>query len=302
MDRRNFLKNNILLLTGMACTNDILAFSSSRKNTWQISLAEWSLHKTLQKGEITNLDFPIIAKQEFGISIVEYVNQFFMDKAENTTYLNELLRICEDNEVTNHLIMCDNEGNLGTLKIQERKKTVENHYKWIHAAKHLGCKSIRVNAKGEGTPKEVAEATIDGLGRLGEYAAKEGINVLVENHGGHSSNGKWLSNVICKVGKENVGTLPDFGNFCTHRENSECKEEYDRYRGVKDLLPYAKGISAKSLDFDGRGNCIETDFKKMFKIMKWEHFDGIIGIEYGGNKLNETDGITATLNLINRLL
>src|SRR5215210_6219900 len=115
---------------------------------FEISLAEWSFHKALFANKMTNLDFPVISKQQFDISAVEYVNQFFKDKAKDTSYLNELLKRCNDNGVKNHLIMCDGEGNLGDSDDAKRKQAVENHYKWVDAAKHLGCLTIRVNAFG----------------------------------------------------------------------------------------------------------------------------------------------------------
>lgn len=290
-------------MTAGVLTAQSLLAETIKPKTYPISLAEWSLHRALQKKQISNLDFPRIAKKEFGISIVEYVNQFFKDKAEDTAYLNQLLTVCKDNGVANHLIMCDGEGELGNTSDAERKKAVENHYKWVHAAKFLGCKTIRVNAAGNGTAEDVAKAAVDGLGRLGEYAAKEKINVIVENHGGFSSDGKWLSGVMRSIGKKNVGTLPDFGNFCLKRgENWKCVEEYDRYQGVKELLPFAKGVSAKSYDFDAAGNCIETDYKRIFDIMKASGFSGIVGIEYEGNELSEYDGIRATQALLKRVM
>src|SRR4029078_5318750 len=145
-----------------------------------------SLHKALFAGKITNLDFPVIAKRDYGISVVEYVNQFFKDKAKDTAYLNQLLQRCRDNGVTNHLIMCDGEGNLGDADSTKRITSVENDHKWVDAAKSLGCRTIRVNTFGEGTKEEVMKAAADSLSRLGEYAAGQSINVIVENHGGYT--------------------------------------------------------------------------------------------------------------------
>src|SRR5215210_4278262 len=209
--------------------------NNSMAGFFEISLAEWSFHKALFAKKMTNLDFPVIAKQQYGISVVEYVNQFFKDKAKDTTYLNELLKRCKDNGVKNHLIMVDGEGGLGELDNAKRTQAIENHYKWADAAKYLGCRTIRVNAAGQGSAEEVQKAAIDGLSRLGEYAAKENINVIVENHGGYSSNGMWLSTVMKSVNRPNVGVLPDFNNFCITREGGKCTEEYDRYKGVTEL-------------------------------------------------------------------
>lgn len=272
--------------------------ASASELFFKISLAEWSLHKALFADEMTNLDFPVMAKKDFGIDAVEYVNIFFKDKAEDAAYLSQLNTICSDNGVSNVLIMCDGEGNLGDADEAKRIEAVENHYKWVEAAKTLGCHSIRVNARGTGTAEEVAAAAIDGLGRLSEFAKDFDINVIVENHGGVSSDGKWLSNVISLVGMANCGTLPDFGNFCIESGEDGCIKEYDRYLGVKELMPFAKGVSAKSHDFDENGNETHTDYTKMLKIVKEAGYRGHIGIEYEGAEDPENVGIMKTKALL----
>jgi sugar phosphate isomerase/epimerase len=256
---------------------------------------------------MTNLDFPVMAKKEFGISVVEYVNQFFKDKAEDKEYLSELLLRCKDNGVRNHLIMIDGEGNLGSPDAAERQKAVENHYKWVDAAHYLGCTTVRVNAFGKGSAQEVQRAAVDGLSRLSAYAQKAGLNVLVENHGSYTSDGKWLLSTIRQVGKPNVGILPDFGNFCIRRDSGElyrgkCLEEYDKYLAVKEWMPVAKGVSAKTFDFDAAGNCVETDYPRMFSIIKASGFRGIVGIEYEGETTSEPDGIRKTKALLEKIL
>ena len=271
-----------------------------------ISLAQWSLHKKLFAKEMDNLDFPGVAKNTYGISVVEYVNQFFKDKAKDEKYLAELLKRCKDNGVKNHLIMCDGEGELGDSDSKKRMQAVENHYKWVDAAKYLGCITIRVNAFGQGTDEEVQKAAIESLGKLGEYASKVGINVIVENHGGYTSNGQWMAGVMKGVNRKNVGTLPDFGNFCLKREGGQmwgtpCIEEYDKYKGVGEMMPYAKGVSAKTHDFDDQGNCIETDYMKMLKVVKDAGFKGYLGIEYEGDKISEDEGIKKTKALIEKV-
>lgn len=298
--RRQFVKNAAAIAAGIAICPK--SFSTTSKNSFQISLAEWSLHKALFAKQLDNLDFPSVAKNTYGISVVEYVNQFFKKKAEDTAYLNELLSRCKDNGVKNHLIMIDGEGGLAELDDATRLKSVENHYKWVNAAKYLGCKTIRVNAHGKGSREDVQKAAVDGLSRLGEYGEKEGINIIVENHGGFSSDGEWLSGVMKQVGKKNVGTLPDFGNFCLKRgENHTCLQEYDRYKGTAELMPYAKGVSAKTYDFDADGNCVETDYAKMLGILKKAGFNGYIGIEYEGDKLSEEEGIKKTKALLEKV-
>jgi sugar phosphate isomerase/epimerase len=304
MKRRDFLHQ--IAYTGAGLALAPLAnfdLDSRKKLFFEISLAEWSLHNALFKKEMTNLDFPVMARKEFGIGIVEYVNQFFKDKARDTTYLNELLMRCKDNGIKNHLIMIDGEGDLGSTTKAELDKAIEKHKQWVECAKYLGCATIRVNAAGKGTAEEVAKGAVEGLSRLGEYGASMGINVIVENHGGYSSNGKWLSDVMKQVNMKNVGTLPDFGNFCLTRKAGswDCAEEYDRYIGVEELMPFAKGVSAKTHDFDAEGNDMLVDYVKMMKIVKKAKFKGYVGIEYEGSKTPEKEGIKKTKALLEKV-
>jgi sugar phosphate isomerase/epimerase len=288
---------------GLAAFNKAVAMPN--KTLYEISLAEWSLNRAIKAGKMTNLDFPVMAKQKFGISTVEYVNQFFKDKAKDTTYLDELLKRCRDNGVRNHLIMVDGEGDLGSPDKSKRDEAVENHKKWVDAAKHLDCITIRVNAHGTGTSEEVQKASAEAIGKLAEYAQAVNINVIVENHGGFTSSGEWMAGLMKAIGKKNVGTLPDFNNFCMKRDNGQlwggnCIEEYDRYKGTAEMMPFAKGVSAKTLDFDAEGNCIETDYPRIFKIIKDSGFKGIVGIEYEGDKLSEEEGIIKTKQLLEK--
>jgi len=308
--RRKFLRqlgDLTAAAAGLSILNtETFAMQSSKKLFFEISLAQWSLHNALFKNEFTNLDFPELSKKKFGISVVEYVNLFFMDKATDTSYLNELLQRCRDNGVKNHLIMIDSEGSLGDPGNNERMKAIDNHYKWIDAAKYLECATIRVNAIGPGSSEEVANASIESLSVLGEYAGKENINIVVENHGGYSSDGIWLQNVMRSVNRKNVGTLPDFGNFCIKRDgkghwDGKCIEWYDRYKGVTEMMPFAKGVSAKSSNFDETGNCIETDYTKMMRIVKDAGFTGYVGIEYSGEKISEEEGILKTKTLLEKV-
>lgn len=258
---------------------------------FKISLAEWSLNKSLFAGDLDNLDFPAYAKDKFGIHAVEYVNQFF--PSADKEYAKKLLKRTEDIGVKNVLIMIDGEGNLGEQDEAKRNVAVENHYKWVECAKILGCHSIRVNAGGNGSEAEVAFAAVKSLTKLSQFAADFGINVLVENHGGYSSRGSWLANVISNVGMVNCGTLPDFGNFTVGNG-----ESYDIYLGTKELMPFAKGVSAKSHNFDSAGNEADKDYAKLLKIVKDAGFRGYIGIEYEGSELSEDEGIMATKKLL----
>ena len=310
-NRRDFIKKLGLSL-GVASLSKLDSFGLLAEKPWfEISLAEWSLHKAIFSDKLDNLDFPAKTKNEFGIEIVEYVNTCFKSKTKtfkengaSSVYLAELLKRCKDNGVRNHLIMCDAEGNLGEAELAKRIKTVENHYKWVEAAKYLGCKTIRVNAGGIGSAEEVAKNAADGLHKLGEFAAKTNINVIVENHGSFSSNAKWLSGVMKAVNLKNVGTLPDFGNFCIERDKTDgkmCKVEYDRYLGVEELMPFAKGVSAKSNNFKENGDEHGMDYVRLMQIVKNSGFKGIVGIEYEGEKLSEEEGIIATLKLLKKI-
>jgi sugar phosphate isomerase/epimerase len=297
-NRRSFLKD-LGMLSASAGLSSLLpfdAFSIERKEFFSISLAEWSFHKALFGGKMTNMEFPLKAKKDFGINIVEYVSPFFKKKETDAAYLRELLDLTKSEGIQNHLIMVDGEGMLGDLDEKARQTAVENHYKWVNAAKVLGCKTIRVNAAGKGTADEVKTAVVDGLGRLSEYGKAHNINIIVENHGSYSSDGNWLSSVMKQVNSPFCGTLPDFGNF----KISEGKE-YDMYQGVKDLMPYAKGISAKTFNFDAKGNEPDIDYTRMFKIIHDAKWTGIVGIEYEGEKLSEEEGIRKTLDLLKRV-
>ena len=258
---------------------------------YRISLAEWSLHRTLFAGELENLDFPRVARETYGIDAVEYVNVFFKDKATDRRYIAELKKRCRDAGVQSLLIMCDGEGALGDPDAKRRRQAVENHHKWVEAARELGCHSIRVNAQSSGSYEEQMKLAADGLRRLTEYAADRGLNVIVENHGGLSSNGRWLVGVMKLVNHPRCGTLPDFGNFY----------DYDRYQGVREMMPYAKAVSAKSHDFDAEGNETQIDYRRMMKIVVAAGYHGHVGVEYEGKRLSEPDGIRATKRLLERV-
>lgn len=266
--------------------------SYSQDARFRISLAEWSIHRSIESGKITNLDFPGIAKRNYGLDAVEYVSTFFNGKGEDPKYLATLKDSCSKNGVKSLLIMVDGEGDLADSSLATRSKAVENHYKWVRAAKFLGCHSIRVNVRGRGTMGQTQAAAIDALGRLADYAAKQGINVIVENHGGNSSIGPWLVEIIKTANRQNLGSLPDFNNF----------PDYDPYKGVSELLPYARGVSGQTRDFDERGNDSKIDFERMMKIVSESGYKGYIDAEYSGISLSVDDGIRANLALLKRVI
>ena len=289
LNRREFLVGAFALVPAAK----VLALNANHvaRPWFEISLAEWSLHRTIFSGKMTNLDFPRVAKQDFGIDAIEYVNQFFKDKANDKSYLKDLKDRCKSEGVKSVLIMCDGEGATGDPDQAARMKAVENHYKWVDAARFLGCHSIRVNAYSKGTPEEQAKLCADGLAKLGVYATNQNINVIVENHGGLSSRGDWLTGVMQKVNMKNVGTLPDFGNFY----------EYDRYKGVEEMMPFAKGVSAKTHDFGPYGDELFVDYTRLLGIVKAAGYRGRIGIEFEGDRVSEADGIRLTKALLERV-
>ncbi len=285
--RREFIKATTAAAV-TTTTIPALADKKKKKPLFKISLAQWSLHRAIFGGKMKNEDFARVTKEEFNISCIEYVNQFFKDKAENMDYLKDLKKRADDLGVTTNLIMCDGEGRLGDPDPAKRTQAVENHYKWVKAAKFLGGHSIRVNAASAGKYDEQLELAADGLSRLSEFAAKHHMNVIVENHGGLSSNGAWLAAVMKKVNMDNCGTLPDFGNF----------HDYDRYQGVEETMPFAKAVSAKSHNFDENGNETKTDYTRMMKIVLSHGYNGYVGIEYEGREKPEMEGIELTKQLL----
>lgn len=270
---------------------------------FKISLAQWSLNKAIKSGKLSPFDFAKEAKK-LGFGAIEYVSGLYKKEVKNLgidEVVKKLKTESETHGVKNLLIMVDGEGNLAANDEKELHNAVENHKKWVDAAKTLGCHSIRVNAHGNGSYEEVLNQAVIGLTRLSEYAQTKGINILVENHGGYTSNGNWLAMVMKKVNMPNCGTLPDFGNFCVKYGKNGCEEEYGKYKGVKELMPFAKAVSAKSYNFDEAGNETKIDYKKMLEIVKDAGYTGYIGVEYEGSVLSEDKGILATKALLLQL-
>ena len=268
----------------------------SRGRWFEISLAQWSLHRALRANELDHLDFALRAREAYGIGAVEYVNSFFKDKARDEAYLRQMRKRARDVGVESLLIMVDGEGSLAHQDATERSAAVRNHHRWIDAAAFLGCHSIRVNAAGGGEPGEVQKRAADSLVQLAEYGADAEMNVIVENHGGLSSNGAWLAGVMRLADHPRVGTLPDFGNFKIGGD-----EWYDRYAGVEELMPWAKAVSAKSHDFDAEGNETNSDYRRLMATVRDAGYRGFVGIEYEGRTLSEHEGILATKRLLERV-
>jgi sugar phosphate isomerase/epimerase len=310
--RRTFLKKT-LIGAGAIVLAPAMEMKPVKSSRFEISLAEWSLHRSIRAGKMDHLDFPLIAKNTYGISAVEYVNGLFggtkmdfKEAAKNSAYLTELLKRSKDAGVFNHLLMVDDEGSLAIPDDIERLKAVDDHKKWIEAAKFLGCITVRVNLHGDGAPDAKKAASIDSLSRLGDFAKTMQINIVSENHGHESSNGAWVADIMRQVNRPNVGTLPDFGNWCLSDDwgntQGECKDYYDRYKGVKEVLPFAKGVSAKTYDFDANGEQPKMDYKRLMGLVKDSDFKGYIGIEFEGYNQTEDEGIRKTKILLEKYL
>lgn len=304
--RRNFIRQTSLGALALGLSNEFIFANTNLfvAKELKISLAQWSLNKAFFGGDLDAEDFASIAKNTFDIDAIEYVNSFYKENATDENFWSMMRMKAEDSGVKSLLIMVDETEKLGDLDTTKRTKAVKDHYKWIHAAKILGCHSIRVNAFGDGSPDELETSLVDGLGMLTEYAAKEKINVLLENHGLHTSNASFMAGIIKQVDNPFLGTLPDFGNWCLNAEwggtseSQNCTNMYPPDEGLKEWLPFAKGVSAKAYEFDAAGNDTVVDFPKLLKIVKESNFDGHIGIEYEGDRMGEIEGIKATKKLI----
>ena len=303
-DRRNFLRMSLGMLAvtplASAMSDRTLQPENAMNNppAFRISLAQWSLHRTIRNGDLDAMDFAACSTGKYGINALEYVSTFYGDRKMDRNLPAELTQRADDHGARSLLIMVDNEGHLGSPNQSERDEAVENHRRWIEIARATGCHSIRVNAHSGGTPDEQIGLCAKGMTSLLSHADELEINVIIENHGGNSSNGAWLSTLMRTVDHPRFGTLPDFGNFIL---DWDTKEEYDRYKGVTELMPYAKAVSAKSHDFDEQGNETGTDYDRMMKIVLDSGYDGWVGVEYEGGSLSEHDGIVRTRDLLLRL-
>src|SRR3954451_10288272 len=293
--RRSFLRSTVAggALMGLGLGRALAAKPEAAGGDFKISLAEWSLHKALRAKQIDNLDFPKIAREQYGIEGVEFVNQFFKDKAHDSNYLKDLKGRASDHGVSCVLIMVDGEGDLSAPDKEKRNEAVENHKKWVDAAAALGCHSIRINTGEHYSPTDVG-AVAEACSALSEYGAKHKIGVICENHGGPSSDPDALIALMKAVGNPNFGTLPDFGNF--PKEGGKYK--IDIYDAIKRMMPYAKGVSAKSYDFDDKGQETTLDYPRIMGIVAEAKYHGFVGIEYEGSRLSEPEGIKATKRLL----
>ena len=306
MKRRNFLA--VTLTAGIASSvfpSTNFAKFNSIENL-KISLAQWSLNKSIKNGKLPILDFAKKARS-FDIEGIEFVSGLYtrdtdiLDRMSMNSLAKELIKRSDDYGIDNVLFMIDNQGDLASSNKNERFQAIDNHKRWIDLSAEIGCKTMRVNLNGEKDLNKWTKNSVKSLTALNKY--NENINVVVENHGGLSSSGKYLSNVMSKVKLENCGTLPDFGNFCMNGSPwGNCTQMYDRYLGTEELMPYAHAVSAKSYDFDDEGNETSIDYKRMMEIVKRSGYQGYVGIEYEGNRLGEDDGIIATKKLLEKFI
>lgn len=300
LPRRDLLKQTVALSAAILANRNLRAADDPAKpaldRRFSISLAQWSLHKQFKKGEIDPIDFPVVASKDFSIRAVEYVNQFYFEKIKEADFFRKLRQRADDHGVKNLLIMCDMEGELGDADENARKEAVRNHHRWADAAATLGCHSIRVNAIGDGDPEEVKKRCAESLHELADYTGKLGLNTIVENHGGYSSRGEWVEGLMKLADHPRVGTLPDFGNFRLPDGTFA-----DRYDGVRRMMPFAKAVSAKSHEFDDKGNEVRTDYVKMMEIVLAAGYHEYVGIEYEGEKHSPAEGIQLTKALLERI-
>jgi len=295
MKRRTFLAMGVGAAGAVSLRMRQLPAASVRPDDepFKISLAQWSLVKTLRAGKMTHLDFPRVARRDFGIDCIEFVDQFFRDKAKDTAYLKELKSRAEGEGVRMGLIMVDTTGRLGARDKAARDRAVGKTLAWVDAARFLGCHSVRVNARGDGSRDELLGQIVESCGRLADYAAERKLNVVIENHGGPSSNPEWLVSVMKQVDRPNFGTLPDFGNF---------PAEVNRYDAVEMLMPYAKAVSAKATEFTPDGLVRETDFFRMMRLVRDAGYTGHVGVESGSpEQEGEADAIRKTRDLLRRI-
>ena len=320
MNRRRFLLDSAILASTFSVPSILVGKTQATNDKrFMISLAQWSVRNLIFGGDIWKnkdlkwrdkadaminhpekiicgsldpLDFPQYAREECGISAVEYVNTFFYRHADDEAYLGELKKRADDYGIDSVLIMVDMAGDLGHTNPSERTKAIEKHQQWVRSAAFLGCTAIRVNSHSRGPWEMQIENCALGISTLAEYAKSYNIDIVVENHGGLSSNGKWISELMQKINLPNVGTLPDFGNF----------KEYDKYQGVEEMMPYAKGVSAKCYKFNDDGLETSIDFERMLNIVKASGYTGYIGIEFEGWGADPTNDILKAKALLERYI
>ena len=327
--RRKFLYNS-LAISSMPFINSDIYGNTLYKNKLELALQIYSFAPLIFKNQLDILDYPKLIKEKYNINGAEYWSIAFMGKEKNKNFLRDLNNRTEDQGVKNLIILVDNidlatmengPSLASTIKV-ERDEAVNYHKKWIDTASEIGCHSIRVNLRSEEPDaKKILDNSSESISKLIEYSKSQEIGIVVENHGGITGDADWVVSLMENINNRYVGTLPDFGsyNFCIKRGDlnledieSDCENQYDKYIGVQKLLPYAKGVSAKSHEFKLNGEEKSTDYKKMMKIISKSTYEGFITIEYEGavmnmfgskgNYLETHEGVEATRKLISKYL
>ena len=329
-NRRKFINDMFKSTTAISLSSSLLnnnLFANYISNKLKISLQCFSFASEFYKGNFDLSNFSKIVRETYNLDGAEFWSIPFIGKEKNSSFLNELRQKSNDYGIKNTIILVDlldmqtmKQGNsLASIDKKERNQAIEDHKPWIDAAKSIECDSIRINLWSDANKEEVMKVSIESISKLLEYSSDKNISIVIENHGGHTGDAKWLVNLVNKINNKNLGTLPDFGtlNFCVKRDlnlnfSAKCFSQYDKYLGVKELLPYAKGISAKSTQFDLKGNETTTNFKKMLRLIKKSNFEGYISIEYEGairdtfsqknNHLSTHEGILATKKLLEKYI
>jgi sugar phosphate isomerase/epimerase len=278
LNRRHFLA-----ASGLSA----LPLLAAEKDRFKPSLAEWSIHRAIEQKKLTNLDFPSVAQKNNCLG-VEFVNTLWA--GTSVDYVSKVMDAMSAANVAPVLIMIDDEGMLGSIDQNTRETAVQKHIKWADIAGAIGAKSIRVNIHTETQPQSPADVDnflgrcTDALTELCAYSSNLKTNVLVENHGGISSDPDVLVRLVKKVNMPNFGLLPDFGNF---------PDGVDKVAAVRKMMPYAKAVSFKCYFEGSNGTETKYDIAAMFKVVEESKYKGFVGIEYEGDKLSEMDGIKA---------
>ncbi len=270
------------------------SFAQGDGENWlKLAVQQYSFNKQLRSGELTMLDYPATVVEGTGIKALEYFNGHMEDRAGDMAFFKDVRQRCDDLGVVNTMMLCRSKPALDAAEASERQAAIEGYRPWLEATKVLGGEYIRVDVRSGGDPEEQKKYAVDGLKSLSAAAASDyEMGILVENHGGHSGNGKWVAEVMKAVNLDNCGTLPDFQNF----------KDYDPYLGVEEMMPWAKILCAKSKEFDDEGNEVNVDFRRMLKIAKESGFTGYIGIEFEGHDVDPIMGINLTKALIERVM
>jgi len=292
LSRRELVKQFAIGAGVLALPQFLQAKGTLESNGLTLAVQQYSFNRQLRDGTFDILDFPKTVVDGTGITALEYFNGHILDKVRDTRFFRELKKRSNDVGATCTMMLCRSDIALDSPDSSTRYNAVEGYIPWMEAVRLLGGNAIRVDCRSDGDFEEQKKYAIDGLRQLCDVAAPFGMNILVENHGGFSSNGKWLADVMSKVEKRNCGTLPDFQNF----------HGYDPYVGVEELMPYAKIVCAKSKEFDSDGNETNVDYRRMMKIVLDSGFKGSIGIEFEGHGMDPVKGILATKRLIERMV